>query len=112
MGEMTVVEAIRKVEEIHQRGIEARNRPRGTTIEEMLTYRSGKVGVYTGRVQRGVLPCRYCGGWTGMGEIVVRHEDGREVTFGVELYHYAEAGHPIMPEDVDGEILVAIMADA
>ena len=109
---MTVQEAIRKVEESHRRGIEDRNRPRGLTIEEMLTHRSGKVAVYAGGVQRGIKPCQYCSGMTGMGEIVVRHEDGREVTFGVELYHHAEVGHPITPEDVDGETLLAILADA
>jgi hypothetical protein len=112
MAMMTVQEAVHKVEEIHRRGMEEQERSSRPSIAEMFTHRSGRVAVYTGGVQRGIKACLHCSGMTGMGEIVVRHEDGREVAFGVELYHYAQAGHPITPEDVDGETLLAILADA
>jgi hypothetical protein len=48
----------------------------------------------------------------GMGNITVRHDDGRAVRFNLRLLHYAEAGHPITSRDVNARLLVAIMSDA
>lgn len=86
--------------------------PDGEALEESFNYRSGKVSLYFGGIERGLQPCPHCGQTAGMGYIQVTHEDGRGVRFDPLLYHYAQAGHPITREDVDGETLVAIMADA
>jgi hypothetical protein len=46
-----------------------------------------------------------------MGQITVRHKDGRTVSFNPRLFHYARANHPITKEDVDGETLIAILSE-
>lgn len=81
-------------------------------IDKTGKLRSGKVTIYTGGVELGVRPCPHCGGLTGMGTIVVEHEDGHRVSISPALYHYAAAGHPITDADVNGEKLMAILADA
>ena len=74
-------------------------------------YRSGPTTVDASRLQRGIISCPHCGAVTGMGTISVRHDDGRTVDFHPQLFHYAQAGHPITAEDVDRDALVAIMSD-
>jgi hypothetical protein len=73
---------------------------------------TGAVTLYFGGIERGLQPCPHCGGMAGMGFIGVSHDDGRSLSFDPILYHYAQAGHPIADEDVDGGLLLAIMADA
>ena len=73
---------------------------------------TGKVILYFGGIERGLQPCPHCGAAAGMGFIGVSHEDGRSLSFDPILYHNAQAGHPITADDVDAEMLLAIMADA
>ena len=103
----TVRQAIQKISALHQawNAIPWRERPPGE-------IRSGQVSVDVGGIQRGVKSCPHCGATTGMGLIVVRHDDGRGVGFDPALYHYAQAGHSITQADVDGDVLLSIMADA
>lgn len=61
---------------------------------------------------RGIEPCPICGQMTGMGVVRVQHHDGRSAAFHPRLYHYVDAQHPITEKDVDGQLLLAIMADA
>ena len=102
---MTIEDAIRRVAEL---------RAQLPSIKEEGGYghRFGKVFINDGMVQRGLEPCPHCGGAIGMGLIVVRHDDGRMVGFNPRLGHYVQEGHPITCEDVDGETLIAILADA
>lgn len=99
---MTIQEAIRRIEEIRT----------PAPGEGPCVYGSGRVTVDRGEVQRGVLPCPVCGRLAGMGVITVRHADGRWVRYDPRLVHYAEAGHAITAEEVDAEMLLAIVADA
>jgi hypothetical protein len=75
-------------------------------------YHTGGVTLYFGGIARSLLPCPHCGLMTNTGYVGVAHEDGRSLRFDPALYHYAQAGHPITVEDVDAEMLLAIMADA
>lgn len=130
---MNIYEAINKIEAIHNAGIRDRIGYVGEddlaaqqviqrAFEELgLPERlhryggivhSGKLYLYTGTVQRGLLPCPHCGVTIGMGYVVVVHEDGRAVELNVALYHYPSAGHPITCEDVDIETLIEIVEDA
>lgn len=47
-----------------------------------------------------------------VGTIEVKHRDGRSMSFDVLLVHYAETGHPIADQEIDGDTLVALMGDA
>jgi hypothetical protein len=78
---------------------------------ETAVYRMGKITVDRTGVQRGVVPCPYCGKAVGMGVISVRHADGRAVSFDPRVFHYADVNHPITPADLDMETLVAMMAE-
>ena len=130
---LSISEAILKISEIHDRGIrEGIGRVevgpddaqqivgRGLQAlglpeffgSRLSLFQSGPVYVYAGMVQRGIKPCPICGAMTGMGSIVVVHQDGRAVSFDPALYHYADAGHPITADDVDVETLVAIVSEA
>ena len=81
------------------------------SMTEPVVSPSGMVTMITNYC-RGILPCPFCDSWTGMGDVSVHHKDGRSVGFGIPLFHFAEAGHPITTEDIDGEMLVSIMQDA
>jgi len=102
---MTPEDAIRKIAALCRSG-------RQVNEEGRTGYRIGKVFIDTGGLQRGVTSCPHCGALMGMGRIVVRHDDGRNVSFNPRLFHYVEAGHPITSRDVNGKLLVAIMSDA
>jgi hypothetical protein len=104
---VTVEDAIRKVDDVIAPEYRQKNEPGSFTI----LYRLGPVTVDAGGIQRGVISCSHCGETTGMGTIIVSHDDGRTVHFHPQLFHYAQAGHPITDEDVDRNVLVAIMAD-
>ena len=96
--------------------LEAMTKARGVmedpqAMVEPAVYRIGKVTVDRSGIQRGVVPCPYCGEYVGMGVISVRHDDGRIVHFNPRVYHYADVNHPITPADLDVETLVAIMAE-
>jgi hypothetical protein len=103
----TVQQAILKISALHQawNATPWRERPSGD-------IRSGQVSIDVGGIQRGIKPCPHCGAMTNMGLIIVRHDDGRGLGFDPALYHYAQAGHPITQDDVDGDVLLSIMADA
>ncbi len=102
----TVQQAIQKISALHGAwsAIPWRERPK--------EIRSGMVCIDVGGIERGLQPCPHCGATTGMGLIVVRHDDGRGIGFDPALYHYAQVGHPITQADVDGDALLSIMADA
>jgi len=102
---MTTGEALQKVDDLRRFGTHVRE---GGHIG----YRSREVFIDCGGIQRGVDSCLHCGEVVGMGVITVRHDDGRSVSFDPRLFHYAEAGHPITSDDIDGDTLVAIVADA
>jgi hypothetical protein len=78
---------------------------------EPAVYRVGKVTVDRTGVLRGVVPCPHCGEFVGMGVILIRHTDGRTVSFNPRVFHYADVSHPITPADLDVETLVAMMAE-
>ena len=73
--------------------------------------RVGCVVIDTGGIQMGLTSCPVCGATTGMGHITLSHDDGRRVSIDLPLFHYAEAGHPITPEQLDRELLFSIIAD-
>lgn len=103
----TVQQAILKISALHQAWNALPWRERSGW-----ELRSGQVSVDVGGIQRGIKPCPHCGAMTSMGLIIVRHDDGRVLGFDPALYHYAQAGHPITRDDVDGDALLSIMADA
>lgn len=72
---------------------------------------SGRVMVDGSGIYRCIKPCRLCEGTTLWGTITVRHEDGRTVSFNPRLFHYVEAGHPVTNKDINGDLLIAIIAD-
>ena len=97
----TLLEALTKVESVVN----------PQAMVEPAVYRMDKVTVNRTGVQRGVVPCPYCGEAVGMGVISVRHADGRAVSFNPRVFHYADVNHPITPADLDMETLVAMMAE-
>ena len=74
--------------------------------------RVGHVVIYSGGIQMGLTACPICGAVTGMGELLVSHDDGRRVVIPLPLFHYAEAGHPIAPAQLDSDRLCSIIVDA
>ena len=102
---MTIEDAILRIAEL---------RAQLPSVKEEGRYghRFGKVFINDGTVQRGLAPCPHCGRAVGMGLITVMHADGRMVGFKPRLHHYVQEGHPITNEDIDGETLIAILADA
>ena len=101
---MTVEDAIRRVAELHAQLPSVKE-------EGQLGHRFGQVFIRY-LLQRGVEHCPHCTGFVNMGMIVVKHDDGRMVGFEPRLGHYVQVGHPITSEDIDGETLIAILADA
>ncbi len=100
---MELKEAILKVEQIMYQEIDP---------IDFYRCRSGLVVVDRSGIQRGQVPCPFCGELAGMGVIEVRHDDGRAVYLDPLLFHLAEVGHPITDQDVAGQLLVDIMQDA
>ena len=101
---MTVEDAIRRIAELRSQ--------LPSVKEEGYGHRFGKVFIDGSMIQRGLEPCPHCGGAVVMGLITVKHDDGRAVGFEPRLGHYVQVGHPITSDDVDGETLIAILADA
>lgn len=97
---MTLAEALRRLDQVWK--------PKNST--ESCIYRLGKITLDARYLERGIIPCPYCGKMMGMGMLTLCHEDGRAVRFQPGLFHYVEAGHSI--EGVNVALLVAIMADA
>lgn len=97
---MTVEEALRLIEELCVR----------KNMIDPCTYRYNQITIDCWQVERGLVPCLHCGALAGMGTIAIRHDDGRTVRFSPQLFHYAEAGHPIADEDVDRDMVVALMS--
>ena len=102
---MAVEDAIRRIAEL-------RTQLPSVKEEGKYGHRFGKVFINDGMVERGLEPCPHCGRAVGMGLIAVQHDDGRMVIFNPRLGHYVQSGHPITGDDVDGETLIAILADA
>ena len=127
---MDVYDAIRKVQQIHETYLaeqQAKNarlisiedpQERKQLAKEMsaaddnYTVRRGSVSVSFGAIQRGLDVCPLCGATTGMGVIIITHDELGEVDMPVQMYHYAEVKHPIGSELFHSELLAMIMADA
>ena len=101
---MAIDDAIRKVAEL-------RRQLPFVKEEGKYGHRFGRVFINDGMVERGLAPCPHCGRAVGMGLILVMHDDGRMAGFNPRLEHYVQEGHSITSEDVDGETLIAILAD-
>ena len=99
---MTLSEAFDKIEQWSQEGERI----------DVCVVRYGKLTIDRGGIQRGLEGCMICGHYHGMGCITVQHDDGRGIGIDLKLYHYAKAGHTITEEDIDAELLAAIIADA
>jgi ribosomal protein S27AE len=100
-SEMTVEEALQHIQRIQQTG--ERIRPH--------VSRAGHLMVNDGGLQEGRQYCIHCGKELDRGAISVMHDDRRMIHFDVSIYHYAEAGHPITPQQLDSRRLLAMLAD-
>lgn len=100
-NEMTVAQALELVREIGLNGEKA-----GPYVR-----RSGRIMVHPGVPRDRKQYCIHCGVELGREQVSVMHEDGRDVSFDVAMYHYAEAGHPITAQQLDSRRLLAMLAD-
>ena len=98
---LTLEEALAQVQQIQEDG------------EKVGPYvrRAGHIMVHVGGLKEGRQYCIHCGQALGKGQITVMHADQRMVSFDVAIYHYAEAGHPIAPQQLDSRRLLAMLAD-
>ena len=98
---MKLSEAFEKVEEWSKLGEKV----------DICVVRYGKLTIDRGGIERGIKPCPFCDAVTGMGIILVVHDDGRAVGYDPGLYHYADAGHPITEEDLDVDLFLSMIAN-